>query len=134
MYNILRFASNIIKQVLEGEEVNLKGFHRLQIDGLTRKMDVTAEKYKYFLDIAEARFKQYHTVSDITIITDDIAIVEVTDKGNLYGYFYIVNGQASSEYSTDKESAILNAIGKKYDGNNSQFSYYACKMLGKEIK
>ena len=134
MYNLLTYASNIIKQVLEGKEVNLQGWHSKRISGLVSQMDVTAEKYKYFLDIAEARFKQYHTVSDITIITDEIAIVEVTDKGNLYGYFYIVNGQASSEYSTDKENAILNAIGKKYDGNNSQFSYYACKMLGKEIK
>ena len=134
MYNLLKYASHIIKQVLDGEEINLKGFHRNRISGLVSQMNATSEKYEYFQNIAETRFNPRQSIADITIITPEIAIIEVTEKGEFYGYFNIVNGRVSSEYSTDKEIEILIALAVKHEGLNSQFPYYACKMLGKEVK
>jgi len=132
MNTLLSYASEILKQVLAGEEVNLSGFRKLRITGLADQLQRIADKYNRFYVIAEQRYNSHgRSIVDITIITDDMAIVEVAEKGKTYGYFYIVNGRASSTYSEDKESAVLLAIGEKYEGNNSQFQYYACKMLGK---
>lgn len=68
-------------------------------------------------------------VGEITIIAEDLAIVEITRKGEFFGYFPIVNDRMSSAYSRNKEIAILIALSEKHEGLNGKFSQYAAKML-----
>ncbi len=131
--SILEFASALIKKYRSGEDldnINAK-FYQRRIDGLLYQLDEAAKEYAALQKIADDRWEKYYTVGSITIITPDIAIVDVYQKGELMGYFPIVKGRASSTYSEDKEEAILIAFGEKYDGLNSQFASYAVRMLGK---
>ena len=134
MKHILEFAIGLIKSYRNGEELPKHSYFEKRVDGLLSRMGEELDKYSKLQKIADERWGHHYSIDEITIISDDIAIVEVTEKGNLKGYFYILKDRASSSYSTDKETSILIALGEKHDGLNSQFSYYACRMLGKELE
>ena len=131
MSNIYNFSAKIIKKILDKEEIKIEGFHGKQIEGLMNELESASAEYEALYTLAEARFGKYAKVGDITIFSSDIAICERIEKGELVGYFPIVNGRVSSTYSEDKEAAFLIALSIKYEGLNGNFSYYACKLLGK---
>ncbi len=132
--DLFSMASSILNKVARGAEVETQGFRGSRIDGAANVLNELAEKYKAFEVIAKARHESNkHNVGEIIIISD-FAIVEVLERDENPKYFHIVGGRASSTYSEDVEIAILNAMAEKYEGLNSDFANYACKMLGKVIR
>lgn len=127
MHNLLYFAINVINAFREGDPP--KGeFYSKRIDGMLDRMDAIANQYEHFHKLAEQRSKIFG-IGEITIIAEDLAIVEITRKGEFFGYSPIVNDRISSAYSRNKEIAILIALSEKHEGLNGQFSHYAAKML-----
>lgn len=128
MFNTLKFAVNVINAFREGNPP-AGSFYAGRIDGAVDTMNEIAEKYEKIYNIVSWRLSKRDRVGEIIIISDDLAIAEVHKNGDFAGYFPVVNGRVSSTYSKDKDIAILIALAEKHEGLNSQFSYYASKML-----
>lgn len=62
---------------------------------------------------------------------DDIQIVEYeTRDSNELKYHPYVSGSDTGLRCDSLDEAVLTALGFKYDGRNSQFAYFAYRMLG----
>lgn len=59
----------------------------------------------------------------------DIQIVEYTQNGSLIFQPWL-NGDRIGHIYYNLDIAILGALAVKYDGNNSQFPFFAVRMLG----
>lgn len=69
--------------------------------------------------------QKVHTVGDIQIVE-----YASRHEDNKTQYHIYVDGKDSRLASNTLDEAILGALGFKYDGRNSQFAYFALKMLG----
>ena len=133
--NLFGSAASLLDRVASGETITIAGFHGKRIFGIVTQLEKLEAEHKRFEVVATERYERPgQRIGKIAIITDDIAIIEVLENDEEPKYFYVLGDRASSTYSMDKEIAILNALAEKYDGLNSGFANYACKMLGKEIK
>ncbi len=131
MHNTLKFAINVIRAFQEGKPPT-GTFYAGRIDGVIDSMNEIAEKYEAVHNEVSLRLTKRENIGEIIIISDDVAIAEIHRAGEFFGYFPVVKGRVSSTYSKDKEIAIFIALAEKHEGLNSQFSFYASKMLGIE--
>lgn len=79
-------------------------------------------------------------VSEIVWLSDEIQIVKVYsyarkngERVTEYSWKAFVDKREISWLMPDMESAFLKALEIKYLGLNSQFTEFACKMLGKKL-
>lgn len=134
MKRILEYAIELINHYKNGDEFPKADFATRRIDGLLIVMGNKLADYTRLEDIANKRWSSAKRfVKEITIITDDIAIVEVQENDQIPMYYKIINGNPTSTYSHDKEIAILEAIGEKHKGFYSDFARYAVRMLRKDL-
>lgn len=98
------------------------------LEAAPAELTALAEKY----EAVEKAFGKYYHPGQIWLVSDEIAVCEVyeTNKNEFMGYEAVVNGKTTNWFMPTIEQAILKGLEQKHEGLNSQFTYFATKMLG----
>ena len=91
MHNILKFAVNIIRAFQEGRPPT-GTFYAGRIDNAINIMNQMANRYETIHNEVSLRMTKRDSISEIVIISDDIAIAEINRAGDFWGYLPIVRG------------------------------------------